>query len=63
MGNILFIDGRNFLGKLKEVLDPENKKDIDFSICNLKFGIEYHKLQYPNNRKILIKKIIKKINN
>lgn len=34
MKSILFIDGRNFIGKLKEILDPENKKDIDFSIYN-----------------------------
>lgn len=34
MENILFIDGRNFISKMEEVLNPENKKDIDFSIYN-----------------------------
>lgn len=34
MENILFIDGMNFINKLEEVFDLENKKDIDFSFYN-----------------------------
>lgn len=34
MENILFIDSRNFISKLKEILDSDSKKDIDFSIYN-----------------------------
>jgi len=34
MENILFIDGRNFISKLQEILDFENKKDVDPSTYN-----------------------------
>jgi len=34
MENILFIDGRNFISKMEEIFDSENKKDIDFSVYN-----------------------------
>lgn len=36
MNNTLFIDGRNFLGKLKEVLSPNKKEDkkIDLTVYN-----------------------------
>jgi uncharacterized LabA/DUF88 family protein len=34
MKSVLFIDGRNFQGFLNYILNPDNKKDIDFSIYN-----------------------------
>ena len=34
MKTILFIDGRNFISKMKFILDPDQNKDIDFSIYN-----------------------------
>jgi len=38
MKTILFIDGRNFIGKLKSALNPENKKEkeINFSVYDFK---------------------------
>ncbi len=37
MKTILFIDGRNFIGKINSILNPKDKKDkeIDFSIYDL----------------------------
>jgi hypothetical protein len=32
MKTILFIDGRNFLDKIRSVIDPEKKKEIDFCL-------------------------------
>lgn len=34
MGNILFIDGRNFISKIESILDSNNKKDVDIVIYN-----------------------------
>lgn len=36
MKTILFIDGRNFLDKINSILNPNKKKDIDFSSYNFK---------------------------
>ncbi len=38
MKTILFIDGRNFIGKVKSILNPENKKnkEIDFFIYDFR---------------------------
>ncbi len=36
MKTILFIDGRNFIDKIRSVIDPGKKKEIDFSTYDFK---------------------------
>jgi len=52
MKTILFIDGRNFIGKISSVLDPNKKKDIDFSIYNFKGLIDKALLGINLDKKI-----------
>ena len=34
MQTILFIDGRNFIGKIESILEIDNKKDVNLSVYN-----------------------------
>jgi uncharacterized LabA/DUF88 family protein len=36
MKNILFIDGRNFISKMEEIISPNSQQEVDFSIYNFK---------------------------
>lgn len=38
MGNILFIDGRNFLRKIRQILSPDNKKEKKINFSTYDFG-------------------------